>query len=51
MEETEVKGADERLSAYEVVLVTADKKDIEVRLSPDGTILEEAAAEKPTRKN
>ena len=41
MEETEVKGKDERLSAYEVVLVTADKKTVEIRLSPDGKILEE----------
>ena len=51
MEETEVKGKDERLSAYEVVLVTADKKDMEVRVSPDGKILEDAAAEKPRRKS
>ena len=50
MEETEVKGKDEHLSAYEIVLVTADKKDVELRLSPDGKILEEAAAEKPRRK-
>jgi hypothetical protein len=51
MEETEVKGKEERLSAYEVVLVTGNKKDVEVRLSPDGKVLEEAAAEKPKRKN
>src|SRR5262249_48963997 len=30
MEETEVKGKDEKLSAYEVVLVTAEKKTVEV---------------------
>jgi putative PepSY-like beta-lactamase-inhibitor len=41
MEETEVKGKEEKLSAYEVVLVTADKKDVELRLSPDGKILED----------
>jgi hypothetical protein len=29
MEETEVKGKDEKLCAYEVVLVTADKMDVE----------------------
>ena len=46
MEETEVKGKDEKLSAYEVVLVTADKKEVEVRLSPDGKILEDTGEEK-----
>jgi hypothetical protein len=40
MEETEVKGKDEKLSAYEVVLVAGDKT-VEIRLSPDGKILEE----------
>jgi hypothetical protein len=44
MEETEVKGKDEKISAYEVVLVTADKKDVEVRVSPDGKILEDTGA-------
>ena len=50
MEETEVMGKAERLSAYEVVLVTADKKDVEVRLSPDGKILEDTGAAKPETK-
>jgi hypothetical protein len=50
MEETEVKGKDEKLSAYEVVLVTADKKDVEVRLSPDGKILENTEAKTPEEK-
>src|SRR5262245_57680681 len=50
MEETEVKGRDEKLSAYEVVLVTADKKDVEVRLSPDGKILEDTGASEPDAK-
>ena len=50
MEETEVKGKDEKLSAYEVVLVTADKKDVEVRVSPDGKILEDTGAKKPEEK-
>jgi|SRR5262249_13197370 len=43
MEETEVKGKEEKLSAYEVVLVTADRKQVEVRLSPGGKILEDTA--------
>ena len=50
MEETEVKGKDEKLSAYEVVLVTADKKDVEVRLSPDGNILEDTGVKKSEEK-
>ena len=50
MEETEVTGKDEKLSAYEVVLVTADKKDVEVRLSPDGKILEDTGAAQPEGK-
>jgi hypothetical protein len=41
MEETEVKGKDEKVVAYEVVLLTADKKTVELSLSPDGKILEE----------
>lgn len=46
MEETEVNGKDEKLSAYEVVVTTADKKEEELRLSPDGKILEDTGAEK-----
>jgi hypothetical protein len=40
MEETEVKGKEEKLSAYEVVIATADKS-FEIRFSPDGKVLEE----------
>jgi hypothetical protein len=47
MEETEVKGKVEKLSAYEVVLVTADKKEAEVRVSPEGRILEDTGATRP----
>jgi hypothetical protein len=46
MEETEVTGKDERLSAYEIILVTADRKEAEVRVSPDGKILEDTGAKK-----
>ena len=45
MEETEVKGKDEKLAAYEVVLTTADKKEVEVRVSPEGKILEDSGEE------
>jgi hypothetical protein len=50
MEETEVKGKDEKLSAYEVVLLTADKKDVELRLAPDGKILEGTGARSQKKK-
>jgi putative PepSY-like beta-lactamase-inhibitor len=46
MEETEVKGKDEKLSAYEVVLTTAEKKEVEVRVSPNGKILEDTGEKK-----
>ena len=49
MEETEVHGSSERLSAYEVVLMTAAKKEVEVRVSPDGRILEDTGAEAPRK--
>ena len=44
-------GKDEKLSAYEVVLVTADKKDVEVRVSPDGKILEDTGEAKPAKRS
>ena len=47
MEETEVHGKSENLSAYEVVLVTPGKKHTEVRFSPAGKVLEVAA--EPTK--
>jgi hypothetical protein len=50
MEETEVNGQVEKLSAYEIVLDTADKKEVEVRLSPDGKILEDTGEAKPEEK-
>ena len=50
MEETEVKGKDEKLSAYEVMIETADKKEVEVRVSPEGKILEDTGEKKPEEK-
>jgi hypothetical protein len=46
MEETEVNGKNEKLAAYEVVLLTADQKDVEVKVSPQGEILEDTGVEK-----
>lgn len=51
MEEREVKGTEERLSAYEVVLETSNKGEVEVRVSPQGRILEDTGAKKPDEKN
>ena len=50
MEEKEVHGKEEKLSAYEVVLVTVEKKEVEVRVSPDGKIVEDTGATKPEGK-
>jgi hypothetical protein len=50
MQETEVKGKEEKLSAYEVVLTTAEKKEVEVRVSPEGKILEDTGENKPADK-
>jgi hypothetical protein len=40
MQITEVKGKKEVLGGYEIVLETADKKEVEVTVGPDGKILE-----------
>jgi len=45
MAETEVMGKVEKLSAYEVVLETTDNKKVEVKVSPEGKILEDTGAE------
>src|SRR5262249_55664491 len=50
MEETEVMGKDEKLSAYEVTLITAQSKEIEVRVSPAGKILEDTSEKKAEDK-
>lgn len=41
MQVTEVMDKKETLEGYEVVLVSADKKDVELMVAADGTILEE----------
>ena len=50
MEEREVKGKEEKLAAYEVVLLTAEKQEVEVRVSPGGEILEDTGKAKPGEK-
>jgi hypothetical protein len=42
MEITAVQDGQDVLEAYEIVLETAEKKDIEVTLAPDGKILEDS---------
>ena len=50
MVETEVKGKQEKLSAYEVVLSTPDNIQFEVRFSPEGKTLESTVPKKPSGK-
>jgi hypothetical protein len=45
MEITAVTQGKEALEAYEVVLQTADKKEVEVAVAPDGEILEDSGEE------
>jgi preprotein translocase subunit SecD len=46
MEIMEVKGKEDKLEGYEIVLVTADKKEVEVTIAPDGKVLEDSTDEK-----
>jgi uncharacterized membrane protein YkoI len=50
MEITEVKDKKEALEGYEIELVTADKKDVEVTVAPDGKILEDSTEKKEEKK-
>lgn len=45
-----VKDGHDKLEGYEVVLVTADKKDVEVTVGPDGKILEDSTEAKGEKK-
>jgi hypothetical protein len=45
MEITAVTEGKEALEAYEVVLETAEKKEVEVAVAPDGEILEDSGEE------
>jgi hypothetical protein len=47
MEITEVRGQEEVLEGYEVVLETADNREVEVTVAPDGRILEESEDDEP----
>jgi hypothetical protein len=46
MEITAVKGKNEKLEGYEVVIQTADRKEVELTVGPDGKILEDSTEEK-----
>ncbi len=43
---TAVKNGKDELEGYEIVLETADKKEVEVTVAPDGKILEDSADKK-----
>lgn len=45
MEVHEVKDKKEVLEGYEIELETADKKEVEVMVAPDGKVLEDSGAE------
>jgi uncharacterized membrane protein YkoI len=44
---TAVADGQDSLEGYEIVLQTADNKDVEITVAPDGTVLEDSADEKP----
>jgi putative PepSY-like beta-lactamase-inhibitor len=51
MECTEIKDKKEVLEGYEIELVTAEKKDVEVTVAPDGKILEDSTDKKEEKKD
>jgi hypothetical protein len=46
MQITEVKDGKDVLEGYEIILETADRKEVEVTVAPDGKILEDSGAAK-----
>jgi uncharacterized membrane protein YkoI len=50
MEITEIKEKKEVHGGFEIVLVTAEKKDVEVTVSKEGKILEDSGAKKEEKK-
>lgn len=46
LEMTNVKNGKDELAGYEIVLETADKKEFEVTVAPDGKILEDSGDKK-----
>jgi uncharacterized membrane protein YkoI len=51
MEITEVKDGKDKLEGYEVVLETADKKEVEITVAPDGKVLEDSTDKKDEKKD
>src|SRR5205823_3644134 len=50
MEVTEIKDKKEVMDGYEITLQTADKKDVEVVVAPDGKIKEDSGEKKKEEK-
>jgi hypothetical protein len=50
MEITAVNDGKDALEGYEIVLETADKKEVEVTVAPEGKILEDSGEKKPEEK-
>jgi len=51
MEVTEIKDKKEVMDGYEITLETADKKSVEVVVSPDGKIKEDSGEKKEEKKD
>jgi uncharacterized membrane protein YkoI len=51
MEITEIKDKKEVLEGYEIVLETADKKEQEITIAPDGKVLEDTGEKKEEKKD
>lgn len=51
MEITEIKDGKESHGGFEIVLETADKKDVEVTVAKDGKILEDTGEKKTEKKD
>jgi hypothetical protein len=50
MEITDVKGKNETLEGYEIVLEAVDKKEQEITIAPDGKVLEDTGEKKEDKQ-
>ena len=51
MQITDVKDGKETPGGFEIVLESADKKEVEVTIAPDGKVLEDSGAKKEEKKD
>ena len=50
MKITKVDGQQETLHGFEIIVTTADNREIEVTVAPDGKVLEDGGAKKEEKK-